>query len=120
MGGLGWSLSSPVSLNTQLISPSFPPPRGVDPLAVTLQRFRVTAREVGVASLSPSKELFSPPLSLKFPETALARATQWVGHHPTKQKVAGSIPGQAYAWVVDLVPSQGAYERQQIHISLSH
>ena len=27
-------------------------------------------------------------------EAALTGVAQWVGHHPTKQEVAGSIPGQ--------------------------
>ena len=39
---------------------------------------------------------------------ALSGVAQWVGHHPTKHKVAGSLP------------SQGTYKRQPIDVSLSH
>ena len=33
-------------------------------------------------------------LDIKIGDVALTGVAQWVGHHPTKQMVAGSIPGQ--------------------------
>ena len=40
---------------------------------------------------------------------ALTGVAQWVGRHPTKQKVVNSIPGQVtYAWVAGVVrPCRG-------------
>ena len=48
---------------------------------------------------------------------ALTDVAQLVEHHPTKWKVAGSIPSQACAWVAGLVPGQGLWETQAISIS---
>ena len=41
---------------------------------------------------------------------ALARVAQWIEHQPGNQRVPGSIPIRAHAWVVGQVPSKGVPE----------
>ena len=41
-------------------------------------------------------------------------------HCPVNQKVMGSILGQAHAWVADLFPGPGVYERQLVDVSHFH
>ena len=52
---------------------------------------------------------------------ALTGVAQWVGHGPTNQKVAVSIPVRvrAPAWVVGPDPRLGACKRQPIDVSLT-
>ena len=59
------------------------------------------------------------PLKLKKKglTTALTGVAQLFGHHPGKQKVAGSIPGQGTC--LGCVPGWGAYKRQLINVFLS-
>ena len=45
---------------------------------------------------------------------------QLVGRHPAKQKVAGSVPSQGTGLDCGFGPQVGAYEKQLIHVSLSH
>ena len=40
-------------------------------------------------------------------EIALAGVSQWIECWPANQRVAGSIPSQAHAWVVGQVPIRG-------------
>ena len=52
---------------------------------------------------------------------ALAGVAQWVGHHPTSQRVTSSIPGrETHACIVGQVPQLGAYQRQPINGPLAH
>ena len=51
-------------------------------------------------------------------EALAAGVAQWVEHGPGKQRVAGSIPVRAHAWVADQVPSWGPHDRQP-HIDVS-
>ena len=37
----------------------------------------------------------------------MAGVTQWIEHQPANQRVAGSIPSQAYAWVAGRVHNKG-------------
>ena len=53
-------------------------------------------------------------------KVALTCVAQLVGQCPAKQKVTGSIPVRAHAWVVGPVLSWGMYERQPVHVSLTH
>ena len=53
-------------------------------------------------------------------EMALAGVVQWAGHRPTKWKVAGSIPRQGTCLGCGPGPQLGAWERQQMHVSLAH
>ena len=56
---------------------------------------------------------------LKAHTFALTSVAQLVGHHPTKQKVPGSIPSQGtHLRLQGLVPSKGAYQRQPMFPSL--
>ena len=56
---------------------------------------------------------------LKWGQEALTAVAQLVGHHPTKQKVTDSIPGQGTCLGCGFSASQGMYERQLIVVSLS-
>ena len=49
----------------------------------------------------------------------LTDVAQWLRYCPEKQKVTGPILAKAHAWVVGLVLSWGAYEKQLIDVSLS-
>ena len=49
---------------------------------------------------------------------ALAGVAEWIVHRPANQRVLGSIPHQAQAWVAGQVPRSGAHERQP-HIDIS-
>ena len=43
---------------------------------------------------------------------------QLVGHCPANQKVAGSIPVRALAWVAGSVPGRGTFEREPTDVSV--
>ena len=51
---------------------------------------------------------------------ALAGVAQWVARWSTNQKVAGSIPGRARAWVAGQIPSWGCARGNQFNVSLEH
>ena len=50
----------------------------------------------------------------------LTGVAQWVGRHPAKQKVTGSIPGQGACLGYRQGPQLGACKRQPIDVSLAH
>ena len=43
---------------------------------------------------------------------------QLVGDSSIKRKVVGSVPSQAYVWVVGLGPGRGEYQRQPFDVSV--
>ena len=44
----------------------------------------------------------------------------WLGITPKSEKPLVQFSIKAHAWTVGSVPSQGVYEKQLIHVSLSH
>ena len=44
----------------------------------------------------------------------------WLESQPVNRKVMGFIAVRAHAWVAGSVQVRAAYERQPIHVSLSH
>ena len=56
-------------------------------------------------------------LQLEISDLALAGVAQWVEPGPENQRIAGSIPGRAHAWVAVWVPSRGRLRGSQ-HIDV--
>ena len=64
-----------------------------------------------------AKQIFG---KLRFRITQLTSVAHFVGHHPTKRKVMGSIPDQGMCLGCRFSLKLGAYERKLSDVSLSH
>ena len=58
-------------------------------------------------------------LKIKVRRNTLAGVAQWIECQPANQRVTGSIPSRAHAWVAGWVPSRGCARGNHTLIFLS-